>query len=112
MILNSLLLVSLALWALLAAAGDSYKIHHRIHHVSLGHLPYAQRGTIHVADDGSASFLPAPSLSEDLAAFSQSVGNIDGPLDTLYYQLALQRGSEPQSSWDFTSVKAVWYFLF
>lgn len=100
--------LSLVFYALLAIADPAtYTLHHRVHHATLPHLPYAKRGTIHIADDGSASLQPSPSLSQDLAAFSESISELDASLDNLYYQLALEREDQDQSSWDFTSVKAV-----
>lgn len=91
----------------IAAELSSHTLHHRIHHTSLLNLPYSELGTVLISDDGSTSFQPSSSLSEDFSSFSQSINNLDGPITRLYYQIALEREGVDQSLWDFTSLKAV-----
>ncbi|KAF9451654.1 hypothetical protein P691DRAFT_772955 [Macrolepiota fuliginosa MF-IS2] len=100
--MKSAAVLSAVLCPLLTAAESTHTIHHRVYHATLPSLPYSQHGTIHITDDAPPVFHPSPTLSEDLAAFSQ----LDVPLDSLFYQVALQRKGEDQSSWDFSSIKA------
>jgi len=99
--------LSIALCALpIAAEHSTYRLHHRVHHTTLLHLPYSELGTVLISADGSASFEPSPSVSEDLSAFSHSIKELDDPLNNLYYQLALEHDGVDQALWDFSSVKA------
>lgn len=100
----SALLTVLCALSVAAHISSTYTIHHRLYHPTLPHLPYTERGTVHISNDDSVSFHPSSSLLED---FISSTSQLDGSPDNLYYQLALQRGDEEQSLWDFTSVKAV-----
>ncbi|KAF7776029.1 hypothetical protein Agabi119p4_4422 [Agaricus bisporus var. burnettii] len=77
-------------------------LHHRLYHPALPTHPFTERGTIH-PDDDAPILLPSPNLSADWTAFADVVAQSP---DNLYYQLALQRDDQDQSTWDFASVKA------
>lgn len=78
-------------------------LHHRLYHPALPTHPFTERGTIH-PDDDALLLLPSPNLPADWTAFADVVAQSP---DNLYYQLALQRDGQDQSTWDFASVKAV-----
>lgn len=84
-------------------AQSSFKIHHRVFHPSLQPFPYAERGTLIIAEH-SATFQPSPSLPDDFAAFFELLQSLESPEHALY-QVALGNGGDGQ--WDFSSVKVV-----
>jgi hypothetical protein len=102
MIFSQLLFVSLLP---LTLAGTQLRLVHRVYLPLGGPVPFAERGTLHIADDGlSAEFTPSNTVGQDLQQFANVLHDIspDGAL----YQVGLEREGD-MDYWDVSSVKAV-----
>lgn len=89
----------------LTLAGSRLRVVHRVYLPLGGPVPFAERGTLHITDDGlSAEFTPSKTIGQDLQHFANVLHDIspDGAL----YQVGLERGGD-MSFWDISSVKAV-----
>ncbi|KAG5648941.1 hypothetical protein DXG03_000290 [Asterophora parasitica] len=99
----------LALAAILVAptvyADATVTVFHRLFHPTAPQAHFSQRGTIHIADNSTFFFQPAPSFTEDISSFAGALHTVQDS-SPLLYQIALERAGTPQAQWDISSVKA------
>ena len=86
-----------------AYASDVIQLYHRVFHPNLPAQTYLERATA----SRSGVLVPASTLAEDLASFSEVLQSLDDPTEALYQVALGHDGDTSEAFWDFSSVKAV-----
>lgn len=93
----------IAAFVSVVSASDVIQLYHRVFHPNLPAQPYLERATASL----SGVLVPAPTLAEDLASFSDVLQSLDDPTEALYQVALGHQGDTSEAFWDFSSVKAV-----
>ncbi|KAF7301804.1 hypothetical protein MIND_00746100 [Mycena indigotica] len=91
------------LFALPVAFSAQYNVYHRLYQPHLPESTFSPRGTLLIPETGPASFLPSPTLAQDLTQLSDELETVKGTL----YQIALQLDDANPGQWDLVSAVKV-----